>query len=595
MRAKAGRRVVGPRTHTPECRARVEKAMAEDDQDRERVQKYQERITEFLEERVEEEDGRNAKRARREGEQAAGGQEQAAGSQGGGEPAEGNQAMGEQAAGGEQKRDRENEEGGTEQENKRNRVDSGGVEQMMTGMAVEYLKGVDVAEIYSPERVCKEAAKFGLKAGWSVDLLNGTDLGKKSEREKVERYQKQEKPLLLVGSPMCTMFSILQAMSGWGWRKQKKWEEDVGHLYWAIDRYEEQLKEGRIFLHEHPASASSRRLGKMQKLMRKPGVYEVVVDQCMFGLRAKTPGGKAEGLARKRTRFITNSWWIAQELNRQCEGRHAHTPLTGGRAKQAQEYPEELCRAICRGLVKEQRSRIMGICQIGEGVRTKRRENETNREKEHMGEEAELEKQAVSKLCQWGGAWDDVSGVELDADMVKQARGEEVTWIREKQVYRKISRAEAAERNLKVIRVRWIDVNKGDKEHPVYRSRLVAMEFRTENKELEDLFAGTPPLEALKLLVSEAATVEKGTADRKCMLLADVSRAFFEADARREICVEILEEDWIEGEGDVVGYLLKSIYGTRDAAANWQQEVAKAMKAWGFKRGKNVPEHILEP
>ena len=179
--------------------------------------------------------------------------------------------------------------------------------------------------------------------------------------------------------------------------------------------------------------------------------------------------------------------------------------------------------------------------------------------------------------------------------MVKQARGEEVTWIREKQVYRKISRAEAAERNLKVIRVRWIDVNKGDKEHPVYRSRLVAMEFRTENKELEDLFAGTPPLEALKLLVSEAATVEKGTADRKCMLLADVSRAFFEADARREICVEVPEEDWIEGEGDVVGYLLKSLYGTRDAAANWQQEVAKAMKAWGFKRGKMYPSTYWNP
>ena len=198
MRAKAGRRVVGPRTHTPECRARVEKAMAEDDQDRERVQKYQERITEFLEERVEEEDGRNVKRARREGEQAAGSQEQAAGSQGGGEPAEGNQAMGEQAAGGEQKRDRENEEGGTEQENKRNRVDSGGVEQMMTGMAVEYLKGVDVAEIYSPERVCKEAAKFGLKAGWSVDLLNGTDLWEK-ERKGESRAVPKTRETFVIG------------------------------------------------------------------------------------------------------------------------------------------------------------------------------------------------------------------------------------------------------------------------------------------------------------------------------------------------------------------------------------------------------------
>ena len=35
--------------------------------------------------------------------------------------------------------------------------------------------GVDIAEVYSPERVAKVAAKFGLRAGSSFDLTNVWD------------------------------------------------------------------------------------------------------------------------------------------------------------------------------------------------------------------------------------------------------------------------------------------------------------------------------------------------------------------------------------------------------------------------------------
>ena len=37
----------------------------------------------------------------------------------------------------------------------------------------------------------------------------------------------------------------------------------------------------------------------------------------------------------------------------------------------------------------------------------------------------------------------------------------------------------------------WIDVNKGDKVHPEYRSRLVAQDIKMDKR--EDLFAATPP------------------------------------------------------------------------------------------------------
>ena len=49
-------------------------------------------------------------------------------------------------------------------------------------------------------------------------------------------------------------------------------------------------------------------------------------------------------------------------------------------------------------------------------------------------------------------------------------------------------------------KVKWLDINKGDEENEEMRSRLVAMEFNCEKR--PDLFAPTPPLEILKILLS---------------------------------------------------------------------------------------------
>lgn len=50
----------------------------------------------------------------------------------------------------------------------------------------------------------------------------------------------------------------------------------------------------------------------------------------------------------------------------------------------------------------------------------------------------------------------------------------EIGYIRDKKVWRRMTRKEAVARGIKIIPVRWIDINKGDSESPVYRSRLVA-------------------------------------------------------------------------------------------------------------------------
>ena len=53
----------------------------------------------------------------------------------------------------------------------------------------------------------------------------------------------------------------------------------------------------------------------------------------------------------------------------------------------------------------------------------------------------------------------------------------------------------------KIIKVRWIDANKGDDINPNMRSRLVAKEFNFADKDRTDLFAATPPLEVLKSIL----------------------------------------------------------------------------------------------
>ena len=59
------------------------------------------------------------------------------------------------------------------------------------------------------------------------------------------------------------------------------------------------------------------------------------------------------------------------------------------------------------------------------------------------------------------------------------------------------------------------------------------------------------------------------------IMVNDVARGFFEAPMRRDICVELPAE---AGEGeDMVGHLIMSLCGTRDAAANFQEEVRSFM------------------
>ena len=126
-------------------------------------------------------------------------------------------------------------------------------------------------------------------------------------------------------------------------------------------------------------------------------------------------------------------------------------------------------------------------------------------------------------------AWDDLTGMRLQADKVIEAREKEVKYVREMKVWENIPRRLAQAKGWNIIKTRWIDINKGDDDNPVYRSRLVGKEFNNES--MDGIFAGTPPLEALRYIVHEAATIRGGEDMRtKVMMVNDVSRALLESE-----------------------------------------------------------------
>ena len=101
--------------------------------------------------------------------------------------------------------------------------------------------------------------------------------------------------------------------------------------------------------------------------------------------------------------------------------------------------------------------------------------------------------------------WDDLSGRPLDPALVQQARREEMKEFAKHEVYRKVPIKECHDKTGKEpIGTRWVDINKGDEATPEYRSRLVAQELNQEKR--DDIFAATPPLEVLRLMLSILAS-----------------------------------------------------------------------------------------
>ena len=130
-----------------------------------------------------------------------------------------------------------------------------------------------------------------------------------------------------------------------------------------------------------------------------------------------------------------------------------------------------------------------------------------------------------------------------------------------------------------VIDVRWVIVNKVTKQEPNVRCRLVGREF-AEKGNRDDLFAGTPPLVTIRVLLSLLAKRRAEESDIPAMVI-DVKGAFLYGRTKRRVYIWLPEEDERSSEG-FMGRLEKAMYGTRDAPQVWQEEVRNTMEGLGF-------------
>ena len=420
-----------------------------------------------------------------------------------------------------------------------------------------------------------------LQPGWSLDLTRqdprtgeAWDLSLKSVQERVRKMVRQDKPLFLIGSPPCTAFSTLQNLS-----EHKRDPKVVAaereaaeqHLKFCMSLYMLQVKEGRCFIHEHPAYATSWAVKEVVQLLAEERVDVAEVDMCCYGMVAKDQDGR-EGPAKKRTKIMSNSVEVLKRIAIRCPNndpsstiRHEHVPLESGRAKKCQVYPREFCARVVEGIAAEKRVRALGL-----------------RSMPLMSVE---DSGACEALHEPSSTWatDDLSGEALDPSLVRAARKEEIQYFKSMKVYDKVDTMECWEATGKgPIAVRWVDINKGDRSNPNYRSRLVAKEYKTEER--PEWFAATPPGECLKILLSKMASNKKLK-----MLYADVSRAYFYAAAVRPVYVKLAEEDREAGDDGKCGRLRVSMYGTRDAALNWSLEYAETLKSAGYKQGLANP------
>ena len=475
-----------------------------------------------------------------------------------------------------------------------------------------------VSEIYSPPRITHEIARTRparLSPGLALDLtVNDPDDGRPwdftvpAKRIKARKLLQRSRPMLLIGSPMCTAFSTWQRLNATrtnAGARRRAYKEACMHLEFVTQLYHDQVSEGRYFLHEHPQWASSWDLDCVQRLVQLPGIRRTRGDQCQYG--AEAPHGPLKGSpVMKPTGFMSNSPEILKALSKKCSGTRVpthsgasegpggtgtwcsrkqggkHAPCAGSICRDMAKYPRGLCQAVLKGFT----SQLLADGKIRQGCYGI----------QMADDDPDVHLMACGHGQGYSGKYKDaLTGQALQDDLVVKARKVEVDFFESKGVWTKVPRQKAYEKSGRPpISARWLDVNKADDEEPNIRSRYVARQMKALDSSGTSYFAPAPPLEAVRIVISLAMTRSGGhqpdwdpKSHRRMQLsFVDVKRAYFNAKVDRDSApcfVELPPED--PNRATHCGELLRHMYGTRSAADGWQEEYSTMLVRLGFVQG----------
>ena len=77
-------------------------------------------------------------------------------------------------------------------------------------------------------------------------------------------------------------------------------------------------------------------------------------------------------------------------------------------------------------------------------------------------------------------------------------------------------------------------------------------------------------------------------------MIVDIKRAYFNAPAQKDVYIRLPPEDPRSGEEGLCGKLAKSLYGTRDAGANWHLAYSSFLCRLGMSQGAANPCHFMD-
>ena len=177
-------------------------------------------------------------------------------------------------------------------------------------------------------------------------------------------------------------------------------------------------------------------------------------------------------------------------------------------------------------------------------------------------------------------AWDDVHGDKLDMKLVRKGRKEEIDYMEFRGIWEICDEDEAwRETGHGPVSTKWVDTNKGTKDEPLVRCRLVARDFRKKGeKDREDLFAATPPLETIRILLSKAATRRPNSNKKKKLMFIDAKKAHINPECKDKVYIKLPEECGVEmGKCERLKHWL---YGFRPAAQAWENFYAEKLEGW---------------
>ena len=320
------------------------------------------------------------------------------------------------------------------------------------------------------------------------------DFSELKDRNRAAYRLCSEKPYVLITSPlnMSTSESATLNLRSKGISNREQITRKAReHLEFICKLIMIQHRNKRYFIHKHPDDASSWHDQCVQEVLAVTQAKVTKFGQCQLGLmNADTVGStKHHG---KRSKIMSTIPAIDTVVGgKWCQEGHEHARSSGVEACYAHTY--QLRKAIMSAIKLQRRWDARGLKLLA----TVEAEGEISTRSTTIPEE-----EATNEILE---AWDDASGEGLDPATVLAARREEIAYYKEMKAFTKVPISQCVARTgRRPIGVRWIDINKGDQYNVNIRSRLVAKEFN--NKKCDDLFAGTPPVEAMRAIVSMAAS-----------------------------------------------------------------------------------------